>query len=293
MKEIFVLGAKDPEMDDIEEILLSAKLDYVYASINGVRCHPGNSYEANNESYMANNDLSKYKKIVYIESATIKKYNNSIFLDHHKEGHFGFEFTYKDFLPASSIGQLIKYLIDNDISLFKKTNINSNKFLFQNNEWSYENQIILKKYVFSAAVDHSLSESYKGLCQGVNTSEVSEYRTSQIAVSFNNNIDLVHKTMAKYLNNFKSHSNEIRDFTNLDLGTGYSIDYLCFRELAILYCQPVVVKTKDSEESPIRLMFLSLTVEMSEKLLTDGFFNEYIFKSSFGVPNRGYVGAFL
>ena len=40
----FFLGAKDPEMDRIEEILIEHNMAYKYAMINNIRVHPGNAY---------------------------------------------------------------------------------------------------------------------------------------------------------------------------------------------------------------------------------------------------------
>lgn len=43
----FVLGAKDPEMDMIEDrIIVPLGLRAEYARVNGFRVHPGNAYQA-------------------------------------------------------------------------------------------------------------------------------------------------------------------------------------------------------------------------------------------------------
>ncbi len=99
--------------------------------------------------------------------------------------------------------------------------------------------------------------------------------------------------MGKYLNNFKAHSLEIFDLRHLDLGVGYSLDYLCLRELSISYNQPIVVKTRDSDTSPERVMFLALRNEQAEKLLEEKEYKEFKIENIFGVPNRGYVGGTL
>ena len=313
MERIFVLGAKDPEMDAIEEILNKNNQKYVYASIDDKRCHPGNSYSATN-------DLKEYDEVIYIESDTIDKYENTISLDHHKEGDYGYDLKYHLFLDASSIGQLIKYLIKNDLfetetedfymrasfdgymffaeDFYMRASFDGYMFFAQENSWYFRKSLnefirIPKKYVLIAAADHSLSQAYKGLCVGVSHDELFEERILDIANPFNNDVEEVNKTMRKYMKIFMTHSSDVRDLTYLDLGTGYSIDYLCIRELAISYDQPIVVKTKDSQESKERFMFLSISADTAEEILESKRFNDITFTNVFGVPNRGYVGGFI
>ena len=186
MKRIFLLGAKDPEMDAIEKILQENGQKYIYASIDGERCHPGNSYVSDhfytdNNSYLASNDLGKYNSIVYIECNTVKEYKNTVYIDHHKEGDYGYDMDHKDFLEASSIGQLIKYLIED--SSFKGESKDFymrsflDGFLYFDDKWSYrksDNEFITipKEYVVIAASDHSLLQAYQGDCLGIDKNKL-------------------------------------------------------------------------------------------------------------------------
>ena len=47
---LFVLGAADPEMAAIESLLSAAGEQFCYATVGGVRCHPGNAYKADDIS---------------------------------------------------------------------------------------------------------------------------------------------------------------------------------------------------------------------------------------------------
>lgn len=50
MSNLFLLGAADPEMEAIEAILTSCGKPFCYATVGGVRCHPGNAYKADDIS---------------------------------------------------------------------------------------------------------------------------------------------------------------------------------------------------------------------------------------------------
>jgi len=296
LNKIFLLGAKDPEMDMIESILIEHQLNYTYAEADNRRCHPGNSYRAENI-------LDDYDKVIYIESGTIKNYENTVSLDHHHEGDFGYDKKYHLFLEASSIGQLIKYLIDNELYNVESVDYWMTYCIYgfmylTDNGWFYrksKNEFIpiSKKIVLVAAADHSLSEAYKGICPGVEKFDLIEERYLEIASAFNNDIELVKNTMLKYMSIFSIHSQEILDLRYLDLGTGYSVDYLCLRELAISNDQPVLVKTKDSEDSSERVMFLSLSFDQATDILKNKSFLDFKLDRIFGVPVRGYVGGFI
>lgn len=299
IKRVFVLGAKDPEMNRIETILEENKQDYVYASIDGKRCHPGNSYSANN--------VLSADEIIFIECSSINNYGENtkkVYLDHHKKGDYGYDLDYRFFLSASSLGQLIKYLIENNIyksktrDFYVRKSMQGFMFFRDENSWYFKKSereyVKIKEIdVLIAAADHSLSEAYKGLCVGVDKNKLIKERLREIAEPLNNDIDLVKKTMNKHLNHFKSHSLDIFDLRHLELGTGYSVDYLCLRDLAISYNQPIVVKTRDSEDSPERVMFLALRTDQAEKILSEKKYNGMEISKIFGVPNRGYVGGIL
>ena len=108
---IFLLGAKDPEMDIIESILKALNYKYEYAKVNGNRVNPSNAYEADNK-------FSPKQNIVYIE-CNIKSFHYKPFLliDHHNIHDYGFKKNYNEYLEASSIGQFLKIILPQTLRL--------------------------------------------------------------------------------------------------------------------------------------------------------------------------------
>ena len=92
MKPEFILGAKDPEMDRIEEILKLNSIPYEYAMVDDKRCHPGNAY-----TIPAEHDCW------YVECG--KDAINRI--DHHRPGDPGWG---SDAIQSSSLFQLLDIL---------------------------------------------------------------------------------------------------------------------------------------------------------------------------------------
>jgi len=283
-------------MDAIENILKENNQDYIYAKIDGERCHPGNSYKATN-------CLIPFDEKIFIECDTEKEYENSIYLDHHKEGDFGYDKKYHLFLEASSIGQLIAYLIDNDSYIAEPEDFYvracfTGYMYFKKHGWYYRKSLnefikIPQKIVLIAAGDHSLCECYKGLCSGVEKNDLFQERIFEIASNFNDDVELIQRTMNKYKFMFLERSDEILDLRDLNLGIGYSVDYLCLRELAIMNNQAILVKTKDNEESLERIMFLSLNEEVATSIIKNKAYKDIHLENIFGVPIRGYVGGYI
>ena len=293
MNQVFILGSEDPEMDHIEEILLFNNLSYGYATKNGKRCHPGNSYHADN-------DLSKYDQIIFIEANTTVSYKNTISFDHHHEGDYGYHLNHEDFLTASSIGQLISYLIKNKLCQtdnFVHSTSNVQNFMFIDNQWVFlfDNKkfFIPQKYVISAAYDHSLCAVYQDLCKGICVQSVFSSRLLDFSNRFDLHLDVIYNLISEYSIHFQKNKREIRDLSFIDVGIGYSLDYLLLRELAFYNNQPIVLKTKNTHSDNDKLMFLSLSVKEASELLETKIFNNTPLNSIFGVPNRGYVGAFI
>lgn len=106
-KVIWVLGAADPEMNMIEELLEQCGQQYVYAVAGGKRVHPGNAYRAENKVEILK---SIGEEIFLVECGLADKTSEFLQLDHHRPGDFGYGKGPEDFLRASSIGQVVFYL---------------------------------------------------------------------------------------------------------------------------------------------------------------------------------------
>lgn len=105
-ERIWVLGASDPEMEQIERLLSEAGQDFTYATVDGQRVHPGNAYQA--ELPAAATGTTVY----LVECDGLQRPNGAevVVIDHHRPGDPGYGRPPEDFLPASSIGQVIAEL---------------------------------------------------------------------------------------------------------------------------------------------------------------------------------------
>jgi len=299
---LFVLGANDPEMDTIIDILEVVNYKFILATVNENICNPTNAY-------LADNDLSKfkYKNIVFIECNHIKdiktKYN-LYYIDHHKKGDYGYNLDYKNFLSASSIGQLFKFFIKRDkeaadllsLSLMYKNN-NKEDYYFENGQWLLNHNefaIIIPNHIVSiAAIDHCLADAYKGLCKGVNTEDIHREQINAISKKYNISKKELNILYNEFSNIISNNTKNILDLTHLDLGIGYSLEYILLREIALFKNKSIALKIKNNFSEEEKLMLLCISKLEVENFLDKPYFNGYNLTNVFGVPTRGYAGGLI
>lgn len=112
---LFVLGAADPEMQVIENLLKNCGILYAYAiAANGDRVHPGIAYKAIGFRYPNSRDLlTRFSRQVVLVECDGDLYNvddDPIVVDHHRQGDSGYGLPPEQFLEGSSIGQIAKLL---------------------------------------------------------------------------------------------------------------------------------------------------------------------------------------
>jgi len=295
----FLLGAKDPEMIGIEEILTELNLEFEYATVSGVQCNPTNAYQADNI-------LPKGKNYVFIECRHIVK--SGISIDHHNENDYGYSLNYSKFLDASSIGQLFKFLVKNNIAEAKENlalsityEIDSaeDDFYFLDNQWllNIDNYAIIipEHIVTMSAIDHCLSDAYKGLCLGVNSKNIFREQVNGIGKKFNldkKSLSYKIKQYNYYLKN--NNTSNIIDLTDINLGIGYSLDYLLLRELSLYSNKSIAIKTKnDKFEENYKLMLIGLSYIQVSNFLKESKYESFNLSNVFGVPARGYAGGII
>lgn len=144
----FILGAPDPEMKAIEELLEKHNLAFSYASFRGKRVQSNNAYKATSCLPKA----LKEETIIFVECA-VKGIKPRFIIDHHYPGDPGFECGPKDFWKGSSVGQLCNLL---ELPPTKELKL-------------------------VAAADHCLSAAYKGLCPGIEPQDIAFFRLNSRA----------------------------------------------------------------------------------------------------------------
>jgi hypothetical protein len=133
----FVLGASDPEMGEIERLLISTGKTVIHASAGGRRVHPGNGYTADPVSGL----------VVAVECDG-EGWTVADRVDHHRPGDPGYGQPPGAFLKASSLGQILALLSITP---------------------SDEHRLI-------AAADHCLAAAYRGGCPGVSPVDLRDWR---------------------------------------------------------------------------------------------------------------------
>jgi len=293
---LILIGAKDPETVGIEQILNTVGYNFAYATVDGTLCNPTNAYSANN-------DLSSFDNVIFIECEHVDFSGNSIFIDHHRSHDYGYSFDYNDFLEAASIGQLFKLIVLSDpvasfdLSLSITFDIlPSQDFYFHNDQWLLnfsDYAIIIPNHITTiAAIDHCLADAYKNLCLGVNRNDIHREQMTAISIKYSASNELI-STLSDFFISCLEKENDIIDLTSIDLGIGYSLEYILLREISLFNNKAIAVKTKNEKYGQDKLMLLGLSDSQVSNFLNDSSFSEYKVSNAFGVPTRGYAGGMI
>lgn len=141
--KFFILGANDPEMREIVQVLTAAGEKFAYACQRGARVRATNAYSANSIS----GALPEGAELVFVECAVLFL-NPAIIIDHHQPGHPGYDCAPADYLNGSSLGQVLSLLGKEPTEL----------------------QRII------CAADHCPDAAYRGECPGVSPSALADWR---------------------------------------------------------------------------------------------------------------------
>lgn len=210
MNYLFVLGADDPEMSAIESLLHESGQQFTYArGPSGPRVIPPTTYQA-----VMPDQVDGITDVVFIEcdiaTGTRVDWLQNVdlhFVDHHRPGDPGYGCGPTEFLPASSIGQVITLLAQADAlppweRSGTRVGILGNLLRFPTG-WNTERWEVMatadtplrecdtthlgdylyipENLVVIAAADHCLAAAYAGQCPGVHTRSLREFRVSQRA----------------------------------------------------------------------------------------------------------------
>lgn len=101
---IWILGALDPEMELIENLLRQCGEEFMYVTDEyGQRVHPGNAYHCPVPEVPADSTVYAVECIDELPAGWIR-------IDHHRPGDPGYGRPPQEFMTASSIGQVIAEL---------------------------------------------------------------------------------------------------------------------------------------------------------------------------------------
>lgn len=155
-KLLFILGAQDPEMKLIEEILTLLSLDVLRATRNGKRVYPGNAYHADPPRL----DPGRFSTLYAVECGWHGEAAAVIHLDHHHPGDPGYGKPPAQYFSASSIGQVFDVVSRWLTRAGRPADLE--RLLH-----GYDHVARL-----AAAADHCLGAAYRNECPGVNADEL-------------------------------------------------------------------------------------------------------------------------
>ncbi|NTW14670.1 MAG: hypothetical protein HGA31_06645 [Candidatus Moranbacteria bacterium] len=271
MKMLFVLGAQDPEMDRIWEVLGKYGIAIDYATKDGKRVHPGNAYMADNAFLLPDTF------VVFVECSVIG-FMPDCRIDHHRPGDPGYGKGPEAYWEASSLGQMYALL----------------------GVPPEEGDRVL------AAMDHCFNSAMKGMCPGVPAGIVEERKILEISKAtkvdptelrrmvLNWQGEIGARTaryeMSGECGYLRFQNDVVIDLTDEDLGIGYSAEYLTAQVAGVVAKQPIILRVIDTAGGQPRL---HLCGDASPELVTHFMkHSEGDLERIYGAPDRGYAGGY-
>lgn len=151
---VIVFGAPDIEEQRARKIAAEYGLILATATMGGEKCNPMTAYRADGFALDLTESVAEASECIIFECSPNAAGSLVVAAqcDHHNPGNFGFGLPPSQYLEASSLGQLLKFL---------------------GVEPSQKDKVI-------AAADHCLAAAYQGQCPGVTAQEVIAMRLPEI-----------------------------------------------------------------------------------------------------------------
>ena len=197
---IFILGARDPEMEQIIRLLKYQWIRPAYAGriqANGeVDFSPAGVYQANaifdengRQVEMSPKEMRKLIEGAFLVECDFPGIEPKGRCDHHRPGDPGFGLPPEQFWQASSLGQ-VAGLLHFELPVDGRCSGCQRELAIAAENWGSETPIAEsccdgKKYLapsfgYTAAADHCLAAAYAGRCPGIDPESLREYRIEQL-----------------------------------------------------------------------------------------------------------------
>jgi len=293
-KKVYLLGSGDAEREYIRRLLQEAKCIYHYTTIDGfVMVTSSKAYRA---AETANRDQ------VWIECAPANGGKTSIrkegadLIDHHHPNDPGYGKSPDQFLEASSIGQLIAYLISNgwEPSWEKVRTGWQSGYVFDGKDWWYTynrtSYKISKSHKYVAAADHCLLAAYQGRCPGVSIKALMEWRETKRSTYQKISVREIRERIKRAQNEIlKASKVKMGNYEVADL-RGKDVPEL--PEAAARLGLPVVASVRLPQSEDLKIVLQAASADLARYFQNIWSVDNGLTKT-YGDPNRGMVGAFL
>lgn len=263
---VWILGAPDPEMELIEEILRICGESIIYATDeSGQRVHSGNAYRCPVPEVPENSTVYAVECIDRLPEGWIR-------IDHHRPGDPGYGGPPTQFYSSSSIGQVIIELGYRGVA-----------------DRIPQAHRIMAIYV--AAADHCLAGAYRGECPGVDPDHILKYRVATRA-------KFQGRPVEELLADVERAREALREAPRIDLGAGLAVcdmraDFVPeLPEAAMREGLAYLATVTDRDGRTKVVLGGHATPETVQAFMTDwapahGLVNIY------GDPARGFAGGYL
>ncbi len=201
----FILGADDPEMSAIENMLKENGCSYFYAVTEVGRVIPATTYNAvalqqPDGAILSerNHDLADIVSRSVLVECDFPGQTPAGRCDHHRPADPGYGKPPSEFLSASSIGQVVSLLAkegDDNLQGWDGWNCTMLHGTQDGDFWFHAARdgrqwwavrsgrygfVVPQEIVLAAAADHCLAAAYAGQCPGVYSGVLAEYRITQL-----------------------------------------------------------------------------------------------------------------
>ncbi len=265
MSQVFILGASDPEMEEIVSLLRERGEKFYFATSDGRRVHPGNAYKADPVNFDDDEII-----LVECEPEEILSPVKAR-IDHHRPGDPGYGLPASEFWQASSLGQFCKFL---------------------GIEPSHDQAVL-------AAMDHAPAAAIRGECPGVSAHQVLDRKIKEIAKWTNHDAWEVRDKVGYYHSRLMNApliqigQSVVSDLRSEYLGEGYSVNLLAAQVAALAGGYTVLLRHRDKEGDSEKWSIAGHATPECIQVFKDTWAPAQRLTNIYGVPSRGYAGGYL
>lgn len=178
---LFVLGAADPEMDQVSRVLKSRGVSFAWASKGGKKCSWGNAYKADGLCDDWEAEISWPEPgtpVVLVECGGEKLENEVVWAraDHHLPGHHGYGAPAEKAWEACSLSQVLAM-----VSGYVRYEYDRERFTWYGVDEKGGKASVPSHLVMVGSADHNLPAAFAGKCPGVSPLALEAYRDPVMA----------------------------------------------------------------------------------------------------------------